>query len=81
MALWPIFCFARSLPTDLSMLVARRLENRPKRRRRYVSHLWGDVTRGQLQGSNFWRLDLEPWMLPADPRFRKDRRNIPSRRQ
>ena len=28
-----------SLRTDLSMLVARRLENRPNRRRRYVSHL------------------------------------------
>ncbi len=34
MALWPIFCVARSL---LSMLVVRRLENRPKRRRRYLS--------------------------------------------
>ncbi len=38
MAIWPIFCVARSLRTDLSMLVARRLENRPNRRRRYVSH-------------------------------------------
>jgi hypothetical protein len=30
MALGPIFCVARSLRLDLSILVARRLENRPK---------------------------------------------------
>jgi hypothetical protein len=38
-ALWPIFCVARCSRGDLSMLVARRLENRPNRRRRYASHL------------------------------------------
>jgi len=31
MRLLPIFCVARFLRTDLSMLVARRLENRPNR--------------------------------------------------
>jgi hypothetical protein len=43
MALWPIFCVARSSRTDLRMLVARRLENRPNRRRRYASHLGDDA--------------------------------------
>jgi hypothetical protein len=40
----------RSSRTDLSMLVARRLANRPNRRRRYASHLG---TMHLSEGSDF----------------------------
>jgi hypothetical protein len=43
MAIWPIFCVARSLRIDLRYARRSCLENRTNRRRRYASHLRDDA--------------------------------------